>query len=419
MLKRCLACVLFLGCGGESLPDGCDFLISPGEDDQTAIQAAFIDAADGETVCLDEGTFTLSDPLEISGRTDFTLRGAGAGATILDFSSQATGGAGIDMMGMTRLVVEEFKILDAQGNGLRINASEDLVIRHVHAGWTTPADPNSGKYAIYPVSSTHVLVEDCVAYNSADAGIYIGQVTGCIVRRNEAYGNVAGIEIENSAACEVYENEAHDNTGGLLVFELPGLPMTGGGTLVRNNDIRDNNLLNFGDPGSVVGLVPTGTGLFVLAAHDVEVRDNTIENNRSLGVAVISYATILALEESPAPEDYDPFISGIFVHDNSYMDNGGMPGSRIDGQPDALQELAGAIELFGGETIATLENVVFDGFLPPGGDATELCLGETPATFRDLAVPTLEEEYMGSTDSTPHVCTHEPQPAITLPFEGS
>lgn len=413
--------VALVSCGDDDTPEGCDYFVSPGTDDQTAIQSAFIEATDGQTVCLDEGTFALTDPVEISGRTDFTLRGAGANASILDFSGQTVGGAGVDMMNMNRLVVEDLAILDARGNGLRINSSTDLVIRNVRAGWTNESDVNNGKYAIYPVASTNVLIEESEAFNSSDAGIYVGQVDHCLVRNNVAHGNVAGIEIENSTDCEVLENTAEDNTAGILVFELPGLPTTGGGTLVHDNIARNNNRENFGDPSSAVGLAPTGSGIFILAANDVEIRDNTIENNRSLGVAVVSYSTILALDMSPAPEGYDPFANDIHIHDNTFTNNGDMPGTNVtDVGPDALLMLLGAIDAFGGVTLTTLENVVWDGFTPPGSGPMELCLGDAPTvTFRNLNVPRLgEDDYESPTDVTPHACSLPPRTEVTLAFHG-
>jgi hypothetical protein len=108
--------------------------IDPGDDDQTAIQTAFIDVADGQVIELGAGTFTLTDALEMSNRADVTLRGAGMDETVLDFSGQQTGGAGIDMLNMTNVVIEDLAIVDAAGNGLRISSSDGVVIRRVRAG---------------------------------------------------------------------------------------------------------------------------------------------------------------------------------------------------------------------------------------------------------------------------------------------
>lgn len=400
--------------------------IQPSGDDQTRLQAAFIEALDGDVVELGSGTFTLTDVLEVSGKTDLTIRGQGMDETVLDFSGQTVGGAGLDLTNMTRVVIEDLAIMDAQGNGLRINGSDGVVIRRVRAGWTNESDTENGKYAIYPVQSDNVLVEDSEAFNSSDAGFYMGQVTNGIMRNNVARGNVAGFEVENSINCEVYDNLAEDNTGGILVFELPGLPMNGAGTLVRDNEARANNRENFGEPGSTVGLIPAGTGIFILAANDVELRDNVIADNRTLGVAVVSYDTLLAIEgeESTGDPDYDTLSEDIYIHDNEMTNNGTDPGTP----GDAIQMLLGFIMAFTDETFTDgLEDVVFDGFYPEAKGPETLCLGSGAAPpFIDLDVANVALEANGdasgvidiSRDATPHQCDGTPRPSVTLDFEG-
>lgn len=413
--------LLFTACG-PSLPEGCDYFVEPGDDDQTAIQQAFIDAGDGETVCLAEGTFTLTDPLEISSRTDFTLRGAGPETTVLDFSEQAAGGTGIDMMSMTRVVVEDIGIVDAAGNGLRITGSQQVVIRRVRAGWTNPMDSTNGKYAIYPVSSTDVLVEESEAYGSSDAGIYVGQATNCIVRDSLAHGNVAGIEIENSLNCEVYGNTAEGNVGGILVFELPDLPLMGSGTLVRDNIIRDNNLYNFASDG-IVGALPRGTGLFILAANDLEIRGNTVTGNEGTGLALVSWGTAEALGLGAAGDpDYDPWAEGVWVHDNTFADNGTMPGGDGSDTDDPLWQVRALLIAQGFDVSAGLEAILWDGLVEDGGSVTDaLCVQNNgDATFRNMDILRLASMMspMSTTDATPHDCAGTPRPAVTLPFEG-
>ncbi len=88
---------------------------------------------------------------------------------------------------------------------------------------------------------------------SSDAGIYVGQSTNIIVRRNKVWENVAGIEIENSINADVYDNEATNNTGGILVFSLPDLPIKNGrDARVFRNKILDNNHPNFAPEGTIV-----------------------------------------------------------------------------------------------------------------------------------------------------------------------
>ncbi|MGI9289516.1 MAG: hypothetical protein ACR2P1_29380 [Pseudomonadales bacterium] len=77
---------------------------------------------------------------------------------------------------------------------------------------------------------------------------------------------VEGIEIENSTLADVYENRTTENTGGILVFDLPNLEVSGGErTRVYNNEVFDNNTANFAPEGNIVGQVPAGTGIVVMA----------------------------------------------------------------------------------------------------------------------------------------------------------
>ena len=80
---------------------------------------------------------------------------------------------------------------------------------------------------------TDVLIEGCKVAGASDAGIYVGQSTNIIVRRNTVEKNVAGIEIENCTKADVYENVATDNSGGILVFTMPDLPTKDGRRLPR------------------------------------------------------------------------------------------------------------------------------------------------------------------------------------------
>lgn len=397
----------------DSVPEGCDHYVTPGDDDQSAIQAALIQAMDGETVCLGEGEFRLSDPLEISNRRDFTLHGAGMEATTLNFVGQAAGGTGIGMANMTNLLIEELGVIDAAGNGIRVQGSENVVIRRVRAGWTSEETSENGKYAIYPVSSTNVLVEECEAFNSADAGFYMGQTRNCVLRNNVAYGNVAAYEIENSVNCEVYGNRAEGNVGGILVFELPGLPMTGGGTYVHDNEIHDNNIHNFADPGAIVAKVPRGTGLFVLAANDVEIANNNVTGNEGTGLAVVSWGTAEILDRSLGglDESYDPWAERVYVHDNTFEDNGGVPGGDGSNPDDPLWLIRGLLAGAGVDVGAGgLETVLWDGLLEDGtSEADVLCLQNNgAATFRNLdaaRLAAMDPEVDTNTDASPHDCT--------------
>src|SRR5205085_5350276 len=136
---------------------------------------------------------------------------------------------------------------------------------------TNGADAKNGGYGLYPVQCTKVLIERCEVSGASDAGIYVGQSKSIIIRNSKAFENVAGIEIENSLYADVYDNEAFLNIGGILVFDLPDLTQKEGGFVrIFKNNIHDNNHANFAPKGNIVGKVPLGTGLMILATRNVE-----------------------------------------------------------------------------------------------------------------------------------------------------
>lgn len=121
-----------------------------------------------------------------------------------------------------------------------------------------------------------------------------------------------GLELENTTNGEAYDNEAYNNSGGMAVFLLGNLTKkSAAGNLVHDNQIHDNNGKNFGDPKTVVSGVPTGTGLIVVGSSGTEIRNNTIQNNESAGVLVVSYTLMTVLIQgataaSPAPSAAAP-----------------------------------------------------------------------------------------------------------------
>jgi parallel beta-helix repeat protein len=243
-----------------------------------------------------------------------------------------------------------------------------------------------------------VLVERCEAFGSSDAGIYVGQTTNCIVRDSTAHDNVASIEIENSTNCEVYGNTAEHNTGGILVFELPGMILHGSGTAVHDNIIRDNNTPNFAAPGGIIGLLPVGTGMMVLAANELEIFDNTITGNDTVGIFVISYQTaILAGATDPMEPAYDMFSEEIYIHDNMITGNGDNPAVSVAG--------------IAGLTPGVQTAVVWDGYIQEGMDVTTLCLGNT-GEFRNIDAP--NGFANPSEDPSPHACMTPVRPPVTL-----
>ncbi len=296
------------------------------KDFQKKIQTQLILAEPGSVVELPEGTFTLTNTLSLEGKKKITIRGKGTDKTILSFKGQTDGAEGLRVSDGSDILLEGFTIQDAKGDAIKTMHITGITFHEVKVEWTGIPGAENGGYGLYPVQCENVLIDKCVAIGASDAGIYVGQSKDIVVKNSKAYHNVAGIEIENSLRAEVYDNEAVENTGGILVFDLPDLIQKKGGQVkVYRNNIHDNNYENFAPKGNIVATVPSGTGMLILATKDVEVYNNQITNNQSVGTGIISYFTTL----KPIKDKlYDPYPSAISIHDNIYERKAGLPVSK-------------------------------------------------------------------------------------------
>jgi parallel beta-helix repeat protein len=290
--------------------------VSAQKDFQKKLQTQLIMVDDGGTIDLEEGKFTIDGTLSMEGKKHVTIRGKGIGKTILSYKGQQSGAEGIRITNAEDITLEDLSIEDAKGDCIKTMDVKGITFRRVWAGWTGKMSEKNGSYALYPVMCEKVLIEECTARGASDAGIYVGQSRNIIVRNCKAYENVAGIEIENSWDAEVYNNEAYNNTGGILVFDLPDLKLKKGGNCkVYNNVVRDNNAVNFAPKGNIVGKVPQGTGILLLASTNVDVYGNKVINNRTVPTGVISY---FITENQINDSSYYPYPTAIRIYDNEY-----------------------------------------------------------------------------------------------------
>lgn len=292
---------------------------------QKRTQESLILAKPGSVIELPEGRYHLDRSLSLSVE-NVTIRGKGMDKTILSFKGQKSGAEGL-LATAHGLTLEDLAIEDTKGDALKINGANNVTIRRVRTEWTNGPNEKNGSYGIYPVQCKNVLVEDSVAIGASDAGIYIGQSSHIIIRRNRAEFNVAGIEIENSQFADVYDNKVTNNTGGILVFDLPDLPVKGGkNTRVFKNQVFANNTDNFAPKGNIVAMVPTGTGVMVMANDNVEVFENTIKDHGTTNVAIVSYnVTNKPINDA----QYDPYPEGIYLHNNIISGGGNAPSGLI------------------------------------------------------------------------------------------
>ena len=340
------ALILLVGCHASdpaSLKSGLGkvYTVCPGPDAQKDAIIAFFDAHEGDVIEFCEGKFDFSNGLSMTGKKGITIRGAGKDKTYLRFADSSDQD-GFNLNRMTGITVQGLTIYDAPGNGLRIFRSDYVTVRDVKVGWSVsdPASPyanyeapdatnkppvswtKNGSYAFYPVICHHVLIEDSISVGSSDAGVYVGQSSDILVRRTEAYHNVAGFEFENTYRAEFVDNYAHENVGGFLVFDLPGRVQFGEKNLVHNNRSYNNNVRSFAPHGAIIGKLPAGTGALVLASDQLEFYSNDFKDNDTTGIVIVNYGLADSSEDQ---RRYDFYPEGTHLYDNTFTDNGGNP----------------------------------------------------------------------------------------------
>ncbi|MEX0298320.1 MAG: parallel beta-helix domain-containing protein [Kordiimonas sp.] len=289
---------------------------------QEALQEALILAEPGSVIELGEGRFEFSGALSLD-IPNVKVRGAGMDKTILSFSNQKTGSEGF-LITSDNAWIEGLAIENTPGDGIKAKGVDTVTFKDVRVEWTRGPNPDNGAYGLYPVESKNVLIDGAVVKGASDAGIYVGQSQHIIVRNSRAELNVAGIEIENSYYADVHDNIATHNTGGILIFDLPNLPQKGGHSVrVYNNKSILNDVANFAPPGNIVGTVPRGTGIMVMANRDVEVFGNEIGDNPTVNVLIATYP-----REFDDP-DYNPFARNVYVHGNTYGKGGYEPDTLV------------------------------------------------------------------------------------------
>ena len=330
-----------------SLLSAKEIFIEPSDNSQEEVQTALIELSSGDILTLSPGIFVFEDGLSLD-VDEVIVRGSGINETILDFKNQMSGAQGL-LVTSDRVTLKDFAVTDAKGDAIKVIGAEGINMINLKTEWTGGPKTTNGAYGLYPVESTDVLIDGCVAIGASDAGIYVGQSKNIIVRNSVAQYNVAGIEIENSYYADVYDNLASHNTGGILVFDLPDLPQQGGRHVrVFRNKVIDNDTDNFAPEGNIVGEVPRGTGIIIQANSDVEVFDNDISGNGTVNVSIVTYSN------ETQDENYYPHPRSIQIHGNRFGEGGFDPDVETGELAAILFELSGG----------NMPDIFWDGVLP-------------------------------------------------------
>jgi parallel beta-helix repeat protein len=306
-----------------------------------ALQTAADAASEGDKLLIGPGLYEDPTTLATNG---LQLVGCG-GATgdrprIVKAASCGKGSCdnGIFATGVDGLVFQSLYVEGWSQNGIFVANAEGVTYRDI-VGDGGVGDATSSRYAVFPVSSSGILIEGCDVRDISDAAIYVGQSTDIVTRYNRVQTSVAGIEFENSANGVAHNNYATGNTAGILVFLDGNLDaQVSSGHRVAHNLFVDNNGPNFADPSGSVAGVPEGTGVLTISDDDGVYEYNVITGNDSFGFGLTDQ---VVAEFNVSPDSEDVKATGGTVRNNVVTGNGGNPDDEAPFPGDILMVLAG------------------------------------------------------------------------------
>ena len=180
-------------------------------------------------------------------------------------------------------------------------------------------------YGIFPTLSKNGLISHSKAIGSSlDSGIWVETSENVTVQHSFVSGNVNGFEVSNSDDILLAHNEATGNTVGAAILLLPDIFDDRPGAKridLRNNWIHDNNKENSARPGSILELVPSGTGILYLGVDQSTIANNVVENNGFTGIAIADYCLTVLNTPFDCFTGSDPTITPEFIADQAASEN--------------------------------------------------------------------------------------------------
>jgi hypothetical protein len=205
---------------------------------------------------------------------------------------------------------------------------------------------NNAEYGVFPRCSRHGLIDFNSGGGGEDATIYVGVDDGVVVEKNDLRNGEIGIELENTLHTIVRNNFVTGNVAGILVVVLPGLPTSvTDDALIEGNVINANNLPNPFPPAPPffddLQLLPSGTGILNVGGDHVVIRNNVVNKNNTVGVALVEN-----------PFGFGPPDANVVTH-NVIINNGQAPDPRSALFGDIVYDGSGSGNCFGKNVFKT------------------------------------------------------------------
>jgi parallel beta-helix repeat protein len=213
------------------------------------------------------------------------------------------------------LVISGITIKDFVNNGLFTENVDRFAIIDVES-------VGNKNYGIFPTLSSNGIITHSRATGADDSGIWVETSENVRVTHSLVEGNVNGFEISNSSNITLAHNVSRNNTVGLASLFLPDIfdeRPDAEGYVVRDNLFLDNNKPNTARPGSILSMVPSGTGILHVGADESLFLRNRVEGNDFAGLAIVDYCLVVL--GTPFDCFSDPSVSPGFRADSQASDN--------------------------------------------------------------------------------------------------
>jgi len=372
-LSICAVLVLAFGCGESTQPGtaSSSITVKPGQSIQAAVDAA----APGQTITVEPGDYTETQP-----GTAAACATAAASVCItkpLKLIANSQPGAKVRILPSSGqnhgIVVEPANPGDPDVDGIEINgftvegfSNMGIWLRHVN-NFTIENNEsiNNLENGIFPTLSANGLVKKNVSYGSQDAALWVEGSESVRVVSNEIHNSPTGIEVTISKEITLEGNNVHNNTIGVGLYypATAGLPQDQWPTFefgnwhILDNQVHDNNEPNTAEGGETAQL-PYGGGILLLGVNHVDVQMNQVANNDFFGIAMLDYCTATAgtpfnctTNPPPVPEtspDYNKLISNVLTNNGTAPPAGPFQSIAAD-----IVALSGTNNCASGNTAAT------------------------------------------------------------------
>ena len=320
-------------------------IVVPPTGSTTSIQNAVNAASPGDTIFVSNGTYSgptvnvEKNNITISGGSGAVINAAGHRYALTVGHQNPDGSLNPDPSCGTPSPIYQVRNFTQSGMTIRNADDTGIFLMGVDRFRVTGGRyQDNREYGIFPRCSRDGLIDHNSGGGGNDATIYVGVDENIRVEDNFLTNGELAIELENTHNSFVRRNITTGNTVGIFAIVLPGLPTSENSlALIENNIVSNNNRPNAFPPvcdarnlpgcgpfQDDLQLLPSGSGILVVGAHDYTVRANVVTGNNTVGVGAAA---------DPITGDSTLRMT---VTKNVVLHNGTAPDPRTQGAGDLL-----------------------------------------------------------------------------------